>query len=68
MEVVVINGAGIKKKCEEGYMMQVWILTEEFDAWDQYGEYFREVYFKKPTVKQLEIATGKNMEFCNWLL
>ena len=48
--------------------MQVWILTEEFNAYDQYGKYFREVYSDKPNVKQIEVATGENRKFCEWLL
>lgn len=28
---------------------EVWILTEEYNDYDQHGEYFREVFFIKPT-------------------
>ena len=33
--------------------MKVWILTEEHNQYDQYGEYFVAVYKDKPTVQQL---------------
>lgn len=33
--------------------MKVWILTEEFNDYDQYGEYFRAVFSSKPNRKQL---------------
>lgn len=34
----------------------VWILTKEYNEYDQYGEYFKEVYFIKPTEEQLREA------------
>lgn len=34
----------------------VWILTKEYNEYDQYGEYFKNVYFKKPTAGQLSLA------------
>lgn len=33
--------------------MEVWILTEEHNAYDQYGEYFVAVFEEKPSLKQL---------------
>lgn len=35
-------------------MNSVWILTEEYNAYDQYGEYFRAVFKDKPTAEQLK--------------
>ncbi len=32
---------------------KVWILTREPNQYDQYGEYFVEVFAKKPTAAQL---------------
>lgn len=34
----------------------VWILTKEYNEYDQYGEYFKNVYFSKPTAEQLKLA------------
>lgn len=34
-------------------MKTVWIVTSEYNAYDQYGCYFEAVYFSKPTVEQL---------------
>lgn len=48
--------------------MKVWILTESYNAYDQYGEYFVEVYAEKPTVEKLMLATESNYAFCEWLL
>lgn len=31
----------------------VWVLTEEYNRYDQYGEYFCAVFKEKPTLKQL---------------
>lgn len=33
--------------------MKVWILTEEFNDYDQHGEYFVAVFAAKPTHQQL---------------
>lgn len=33
-------------------MSTVWVLTEEYNQYDQYGEYFLEVYKEKPSVEQ----------------
>lgn len=33
--------------------MKVWILTEEYDAYDQFGEYFTAVFATKPHHTQL---------------
>lgn len=32
---------------------KVWVLTSEYDNYDQYGEHFEAVWSSKPTVKQL---------------
>lgn len=32
---------------------KVWILTEEYNDYDQYGEYYLEVFKNKPTIEQL---------------
>ena len=34
--------------------MKVWILTSEYNDYDQHGEYFIEVFKNKPTQAQLE--------------
>jgi hypothetical protein len=34
-------------------MTKVWILTEEYNDYDQYGEYFVAVFANKPTRSQL---------------
>lgn len=31
----------------------VWVLTEEYNQYDQYGEYFCAVFKEKPTLEQL---------------
>lgn len=36
--------------------MKIWILTCEYNEYDQYGEYFCEVYKDKPTHQQLTSA------------
>lgn len=33
--------------------MTVWILTSEYNDYDQYGEYFVDVFANKPTHQQL---------------
>lgn len=34
--------------------MKVWILTEEYNDYDQHGEYFLGVFRNKPTKEELE--------------
>lgn len=34
-------------------MKTVWILTEEYNGYDQYGEYFLDVFETKPSREQL---------------
>lgn len=33
---------------------KVWILTEEYNQYDQYGEYFLAVFKNKPTAEKLK--------------
>lgn len=33
--------------------MKVWVLTSEYNKYDQHGEYFLAVFSNKPTKKQL---------------
>lgn len=33
--------------------MNVWILTSEYNEYDQHGEYFLAVFKSKPTIEQL---------------
>ena len=33
--------------------MKVWILTSEYNEYDQYGEYFDKVFSEKPNEEQL---------------
>lgn len=33
--------------------MTVWILTYEYNDYDQYGEYFQAVFINKPSAQQL---------------
>ena len=40
--------------------MIVYVLTEEYNAYDQYGEYFLNVFKDKPTVEQLMELLGIN--------
>lgn len=37
--------------------MNVWILTTEYNDYDQYGEYFLQAFASKPTPEQL-VAEG----------
>ena len=33
--------------------MKVWVLTEEYNEYDQHGEYYLAAFAKKPTAQQL---------------
>ena len=33
---------------------KIWLLTEEYNQYDQYGEYFLSAFKDKPTQEQLE--------------
>jgi hypothetical protein len=49
--------------------MKVWILTMEYDHYDQYGEYFIKAYANKPTREQLLVAEENiNEENVDWIL
>lgn len=38
--------------------MKVWLLTSEYNDYDQHGEYFKEVFLSKPTSNQLVELCG----------
>jgi hypothetical protein len=38
----------------------IWILTSEYNDYDQHGEYFEAVFIGKPTAKQIEDRCGVN--------
>lgn len=38
--------------------MDVWILTSEYNDYDQHGEYFEDVFVSKPTVEQIMKRCG----------
>ena len=38
----------------------IWILTSEYNDYDQHGEYFEAVFVGKPTAKQIEEHCGVN--------
>lgn len=38
---------------KEKKMNKVWILTEEYNEYDQHGEYYIAVFKNRPTVEQL---------------
>ena len=40
----------------------VWVLTSEFNDYDQHGEYFLEVYGAKPTDEQLAVHVHNALE------
>lgn len=35
--------------------MKIWILTEEYNQYDQYGEYYVAAWSQKPTAAQLAV-------------
>lgn len=39
--------------------MKVWLLTSEYNAYDQYGEYFEAVFKDKPTAEALSEIVGR---------
>lgn len=48
--------------------IKVWVLTKEYNDYDQHGEYFVEVFLKKPTLAQLAEYTGISVEYPETLL
>ncbi len=40
----------------------MWVVTKEYNMYDQQGEYFVAVYKDKPTFKQLKITLQSNDE------
>lgn len=47
--------------------MKVWILTSDYNMYDQYGSYFIEVFKNKPSAKQL-MAAGVSESQVNHVL
>lgn len=43
----------------------VWILTSEYNDYDQYGEYFEEVWLHKPSIEELMEKTHCSKEECH---
>ena len=39
-------------------MTKVWILTSEYNEYDQHGEYFEHIWFHKPSLKELSSVCG----------
>jgi hypothetical protein len=48
-------------------MKSVWLLTSEYNDYDQYGRYYEQLYSKLPTTAQL-IADGVPEDICEHLL
>ena len=48
--------------------MKIWILTEEYNEYDQYGAYFTAAFKDKPTPEQLKIHTECTEEYNSWLI
>ena len=46
----------------------IWILTEEYNDYDQHGEYFVDCFKNKPTKEQLQTYTNENDTGLNHLL
>lgn len=47
--------------------MKVWVLTREENAYDQFGEYFVEVFGSVPTVEQLRTAINGRDDFQSFI-
>jgi len=43
--------------------MTVWVLTAEHNDYDQHGEYFINVFYKKPDVIQISAILGEEVSF-----
>lgn len=48
-------------------MKKVWVLTEDYNDYNQYGEYFVAVFFTLPTHEEL-IAVGVHEDMCEHVL
>lgn len=48
--------------------MKVWVLTSEFNDYDQHGEYFEAVYASKPTAEQIAEKCRIYIEFADHIL
>lgn len=46
----------------------VWILTSEYNDYDQHGEYFETIFFKKPTIEDISYYTEEGLEHAQWVL
>ena len=45
-------------------MTNVWVLTSEYNEYDQFGEYFISVHKEKPSVETLQKDTGCSYAYC----
>lgn len=46
--------------------MKVWVLTSEYNDYDQHGEYFEAVFAKKPELEDLLKFFKKKKELPEW--
>lgn len=46
--------------------MSIWVLTSEYNNYDQYGEYFEDAWDHKPTEEELQ-ATLKDTNYKGWM-
>lgn len=48
----------------------IWVLTREYNDYDQHGEYFVHAWTSKPTVEQIDKALNgwENREECEHIL
>ena len=48
--------------------MKIWILTSEYNDYNQYGTYFIKAYKDKPTINALQEYIGRTVEYCEHVL
>ena len=48
--------------------MKIWILTSEYNDYNQYGVYFIKAYKDKPTIGMLQEDIGRTADYCEHVL
>lgn len=48
--------------------MKIWILTSEYNEYDQYGEYFIEAFIIKPQSKDISKLIGVSKDVADHIL
>lgn len=48
--------------------MSIWVLTKEYNDYNQYGEYYISAFKEKPSIEMITNIVGCSDELAEWIL